>query len=233
MQNRILRTPNDLNNEEIRAIYASFGTPITEQDCGEKCAPHNPSGKPFCCDICEAVPVAYESEWATLKNLTPLWHPYRGDECETEAETLDEGEMPEGMIPLACLGHLACERENRLISCRQFPFFPYVSSEYEFLGLAYDFDFEEKCWIISNLDLVTEEYRKEFLQSFDQIFALFQDEFESYMIRSEEMRQIFAERRQGFVILLRDGSFGMVNPLTEGILPVERKQLLRFGVYRE
>ena len=85
----------------------------------------------------------------------------------------------------------------------------------------------------SNLDLVTEEYRKEFLQSFDQIFALFQDEFESYMIRSEEMRQIFAERGQGFVILLRDGGFGRVNPLTEGILPIDRKQLPRLGVYQE
>ncbi len=233
MPDRILRSPNDLNNDEIRTLYANFDAPITKIDCGEKCAPHNPSGKPFCCDICEAVPAAYESEWSTLQKTTKLWHPYRGDECTAQTPQFDSEEMPKGMLPLACLGHLACERENRLISCRQFPFFPYVSSDYEFLGLAYDWTFEDKCWIMSHLDLVTNEYRTEFIKTYDQIFALFQDEFEGYAIRSEEMREAFAEKGRGFVILLRDGSFGRIDPLTEGIQPVERKQLPRFGVYRE
>jgi hypothetical protein len=233
MPDRILRSPNDLNNDEIRALYANFDAPITEIDCGEKCAPHNPSGKPFCCDICEAVPAAYESEWSTLQKTSKLWHPYRGDECETQGEILAEDEMPKGMLPLACLGHLACERENRLLSCRQFPFFPYVTSNYEFTGLAYDWTFEDKCWIISHLDLVTDAYREAFIQTFDQIFALFQDEFDSYALRSEEMREAFAEKGQGFVIILRDGSFGRIDPLTDDIQPMERKQLPRFGVYRE
>ena len=85
VQNRILRTPNDLNNEEIRTLYAGFDTPITEKDCGKECAQHNPSGKPFCCDICDAVPAAYQSEWDTLRGETQLWHLYRGDECDPQA----------------------------------------------------------------------------------------------------------------------------------------------------
>ncbi len=147
MPNRILRTPADLNAEDIRALYAGFDTPITELDCGQKCAPHNPSGKPFCCDICHAVPAGYISEWNTLKDATQLWHRYRGDECASEpgpepARPVTNLDMPPGMLPLACLGPERCERANRLLSCRQFPFFPYVTSDYHFLGLAYDWEFE-------------------------------------------------------------------------------------------
>lgn len=230
MPKRILRTPNDLSKAEIRALYAGFTLPITKLDCGEKCAPHNPSGKPFCCDICEAVPAAYESEWATVQAGSELWHPYRGDECG--ATVLDDDEMPEGMVPLACLGPQACERDNRLISCRQFPFFPYVSEDYEFLGLAYDVDFEEKCWVISNLDQVTDAYREQFVATFDKIFALFQDEFDGYALRSAELREAFTAQKREFAILLRDGGFGMVNPVDEGIRLIEADQLQGFGAYR-
>ena len=109
------------------------------------------------------------------------------------------------MIPLACLGPESCERENRLLSCRQFPFFPYVTSDYEFLGLAYDADFENICWVISNLGEVTESYRKQFIHTYDQIFALFQDKFESYALRSEEMSEEFASRQRDIPLLHRDG----------------------------
>ena len=230
MKKRILRTPNDLNPDDIRELYAGFNLPITAIDCGQKCAPHNPSGKPFCCDICEAVPAAYQSEWATVQVGSALWHRYRGDECASAP--LGDDEMPEGMIPLACLGHQACERENRLISCRQFPFFPYVSEDYEFLGLVYDADFEEKCWVVSNLDQVTYAYREQFVITFDKLFALFQDEFDSYALRSEEMREAFAAKKREFAILLRDGGFGMVDPVSGGIRLVDAEQLPGFGAYR-
>ena len=201
---RILRTANDLNNDEIRAFYASIDVPITVQDCGKKCASHNPSGKPFCCDICEAVPAAYKSEWDMLRDTTKLWHLYQGDECEARPHSqnsISNNDLPSSMIPLACLGPSACERENRLLSCRQFPFFPYVSSDYEFLGLTYDWAFEEKCWVISNLSQVTDQYKKEFLRTYDQIFALFQDEFDSYAIKSEEMREAFIAKQRRIPLL--------------------------------
>jgi hypothetical protein len=135
------------------------------------------------------------------------------------------------MIPLACLGPQACERENRLISCRQFPFFPYVSSDYEFLGLAYDHSFEETCWVISNLAQVSDAYRQQFVHTFDQLFSLFQDEFESYARRSAEMRDAFLAQEREFAIILREDGFGKIDPRTEDIQPVRAAELPRFGVY--
>lgn len=237
MSHCILRTPADQNAEEIRALYAGFDVPITDLDCGQMCAPHNPSGKPFCCDICHAVPAAYPSEWEMLQPVTDLWHIWRGDECWGEEDPASrriqvESETPNGMLLLACLGPNRCERGNRLLSCRQFPFFPYVTSDYRFLGLAYDWEFESACWVLSNLGRVSEAYRQSFVRTYDHIFAFFQDEFESYVLRSEEMRVHFAKQRRRIPILHREGGYRLVSPVNERTYHVDEKRLPRFGLYR-
>src|SRR5262245_38603590 len=131
-RNKIYKSTADLGAEDIRSIYNGFHSPIAEFDCGKKCAPHNPSGKPFCCDICQAVPAAYKSEWKYLQPSTDLWHEWRGNECEetTSTEIVHlEADLPKNMVLLACLGPSQCQRDFRALSCRQFPFFPYVSSD--------------------------------------------------------------------------------------------------------
>src|SRR5262247_1204104 len=106
IQNKIYRSTSDLEAQEIRSIYDGFNSPIAEFDCGKKCAPYNPSGKPFCCDICQAVPAAYKSEWNYLEGSTDLWHTlatgataveWRGDECEES--TSDEVARIKADIP--------------------------------------------------------------------------------------------------------------------------------------
>lgn len=237
MPNRILRTPADLDSANIRAIFAGFDLPITNVDCGQMCAPYNPSRKPFCCDICHAVPAAYTSEWATLRPATDLWHLWRGDECSDDEFSAShriqlESETPNGMLLLACLGPHACERENRLISCRQFPFFPYVTSDGRFLGLAYDWEFEMTCWVISNLARVTSSYRQQFIHTYDRLFALFDEEFESYALRSEEMRELFAELGRRIPLLHRNGGYHLISSRSERARRVDASCLKDFGVYQ-
>jgi hypothetical protein len=69
---------------DIPCLYQQFNAPVTDFDCGLKCAPHNSNGKPFCCDICQAVPAAFRLEWQYLQRNTDLWHTWRGDECVAE-----------------------------------------------------------------------------------------------------------------------------------------------------
>lgn len=226
---RILRSPADWNAADVLALYAAFAAPIAALDCGQKCAPHNPSGKPFCCDICQAVPAAYSCEWETLRARSALWRRWQATDCPAGAPPAED--PPPGMIFLACLGPQACERQHRLLSCRQFPFFPYVSSDYRFLGLAYDWEFADKCWVISNLAQVTERYRAEFVAAYDQIFALFQDEFDGYALRSEEMRQVFGARRRRIPLLHRNGGFHLISPGSERARRVTARQLPRFAPY--
>jgi len=221
--------------QHIRALYDAFASPICDLDCGSQCAPHNPNGKPFCCDICHAVPAAYQEEWQYVQAQTNLWHLWRGDECQQagigkQDELLEE--TPEGMMLLACLGPEHCQRPFRALSCRQFPFFPYVTADYRFLGLAYDWEFETNCWMISHLEMVTPAYRREFVESHDQLFAYSQDAFESYQVLSEQMRAVFSARRRRIPLLHRSGGFYLLSPGSERIQRVEPKKLRRFGPYR-
>lgn len=233
---RIYKSTSDLQPDEIRALYDRLRSPIAELDCGKKCAPHNPSGKPFCCDICHAVPAAYKSEWGYLKKNTKLWHAWRGDECENTTpkdHAQIKADTPSNMVLLACLGPTRCERDFRALSCRQFPFFPYVTSEYRFIGMAYEWEFEDKCWVISNLSQVSLRYRAEFFDTFDELFALFQDEFESYAVHSEKLRTEFTRRRKRFPLLHRNGSAYLVSPLRERLQKVDVDDLPTFGSYKK
>jgi hypothetical protein len=202
---------------DIRRLYNRFNAPVTTFDCGIKCAPNNPNGIPFCCDICQAVPAVYHQEWEFMQGKTDLWHVWRGNECAQESGGSSSllAETPEHMPLLACRGPAHCQRDFRALSCRQFPFFPYVTSDYRFIGLAYEWQFESTCWVIQNLGSVTAEYRREFIQTYDQLFALWQEEFDSYAVLSEQMREHFASNRRRIPILHRNGGDYLLSPISE------------------
>ena len=116
---RLLRSPSDLNPTDIRTLYNAFDSPIAKLDCGQKCAPHNPNGTPFCCDICHAIPAAYDSEWEYLRATTDVWNVYRGDECPAPdsaqaGRAVTDIDLPAGMISLAW----SCMRSTRSTSNR-------------------------------------------------------------------------------------------------------------------
>ena len=219
---------------DIRQLYDRFDTPVVPFDCGKKCAPHNPSGKPFCCDICHAVPSAYHQEWAYLQDNTDLWHPWRGDECASHPEDPAnlEGETPDSMILLACLGPDHCQREYRTISCRQFPFFPYITEDHAFIGLTYNWELEGTCWVISNLNQVTDTFRKEFIQHYDEFFSLWIDGIKRFSLRSKQMRAHFIAQKRSIPILHRAGGIYLLRPINERLREVEPDRLPKYGVYR-
>jgi hypothetical protein len=219
---------------DTRRLYDSFDAAMTPCDCGQACAPHNPHGIPFCCDICQAVPAVYHPEWDYLKDHTDLWHVWRGDECSDEPVDPSELnlETPEHMCLLACKGPLHCQRPFRSISCRQFPFFPYITSRDRFLGLAYHWDFEPACWVISNLDKVTAAYRQEFIRLYEHLFALSEQDFDSYVITSEDMRTHFASQQRRIPILHRNGGYYLLTPSSERLQRVSPRQFKRFGPYQ-
>ena len=219
---------------DFRKLYDNFDAPITNVDCGLMCAPHNPSGKPFCCDICQAVPAAYREEWAFVQPRTDLWHVYRGDECVSEGN--DSAALlvdtPEHMLLLACKGPAHCQRDYRAVSCRQFPFFPYISVDYRFIGLAYEWAFEDTCWVISYLGRVTDAYRREFVQTYDALFEHYPQDFDSYAILSDQMRARYIEQRRRILLLHRNGGYYLISPASGRRYKVGAEDLPKFGDYR-
>jgi hypothetical protein len=226
--------PQFLPSIDVQKLYDRFNAPVTAFDCGEKCASHNPNGVPFCCDICHAVPSVYREEWQYLQKSTDLWHIWRGDECASEpvdpATLL--AETPESMLLLACRGAAHCQRSFRSVSCRQFPFFPYITAEDRFIGLAYNWLFEPSCWVISNLGSVTDAYRSEFVEFYDQLLAIRPDEHESYAGLSEEMREEFGAQKRRIPILHRRGGYYLLSPGSERLERVSPEHFRKFGPYK-
>lgn len=231
-------TVSGLKSTEIAQFYTDFDAPITTLDCGRKCAPYNPSGKPFCCDICHAVPTAYHAEWEYLQPRTNLWHEWRAEQCtDNEEERLAEvarlwEDTPDSMILLECLGPSKCEREHRALTCRQFPFFPYLNSDGDFLGLSYYWEYEEQCWVISNLPRVTDDYRQQFVAAFDTLFERMPEEQENYHYHCEVMRDEFNEKRRAIPLLHRNGHAYKISTHNERMRRVALEEFPKFGPYQ-
>ncbi len=215
-------------------LYQSFHTPLSNLDCGKKCAPFNPNGIPFCCDICHAIPAAYESEWEYLKKNTDLWHVWKKEDCQSalDSQEINIDDLPGNMLLLACKGVQHCQRNYRAISCRQFPFFPYISQDFRFLGMAYEWEFENQCWVISHLEQISDAYRQEFVLTFDEIFNLWPEEMESYAIKSEEMRAVFKQKRRRIPILHRNGKNYLLSPGNESTRITTVTKFRKFIPYR-
>ena len=166
---------------DFARLYMAFEAPVAAFDCGEKCAPYNPGGLPFCCDARHAVPTLYREEWAYLQQVAPdFWRLWEGaTPDETRALQAD---TPKGQVLAVCAGpqYCATHRAYRSLTCRAFPFFPYLTREGEFLGLSYYWQYEDRCWLLSNLHVVTETYRRLFVQAFEQVFAWYPHERENF-----------------------------------------------------
>jgi hypothetical protein len=215
---------------DFAGLYAQFDAPIAAFDCGERCAPHNERGVPFCCDTRHAVPTAYDAEWVYLQENTDLWHPWQG-RSEAERKRL-ENETPDGMVLLECKGHLLCQRGFRAITCRAFPFFPYITRDDWFIGMTYYWQYEYACWVISNPAVVTPEYQAQFIAAFDELFERLPEERESYRQYSSTMRRVFGRWHRSIPLLHRNGKVYKVTPRNGRMRRVNVHRLPKFGPYR-
>ncbi len=215
---------------DIADLYRRFWEPLADVDCGAHCAPYNERGIPFCCNTRHAVPALYIEEWLYLKERTDLWHPWQGRTL-METQRLAK-ETPDGMILMACKGPAYCQREYRSLTCRAFPFYPYFTREGKFIGMTYYWEYEEQCWVISNLHVVRDEFRSQFMAAFDALFDQRPEEQESYRALSTTMRRVFGRRRRAIPILHRNGGVYKVTPRNGRMRRVEARDLPAFGPYR-
>jgi len=211
-------------------LYARFQAPIAAFDCGSKCAPYNENHRPFCCDTGHMVPTAYTAEWEHLQAVTAMWHPWEAEEPEETARL--QAETPPGQVLIECQGHTRCQREHRALTCRAFPFFPYIDGTGEFIGLSYYWEYEDRCWVANNLQVVTPEFRIQFCAAYDELFALMPGEYENFRAHSEEMRRVFTRRRRAIPLIHREGGVYKLSPVTGRLRRANPESLPKFGPYR-
>lgn len=217
------------SNFTFKELYQEFSLPLSEIDCGEKCGPFNNYGIPVCCDIKLVVPSAYDQEWEYLQTETELWHLWQGSGL-LEQEELIQNIQP-GQKLIQCLGHQSCQRSYRSITCRAFPFYPYLDSSGNLLGLAYYREFRDQCWIISNLSVVSTEYKEQFQRTFEKIFQHYPDTKENFLHFSGYMRGQVADAGESLTLLDFAGRVFMVNPISEQTREISYRDLKNYGPF--
>jgi Fe-S-cluster containining protein len=196
-----------------KEIFNVFVSPITLYDCGKKCAPKDGSG-PVCCSTSNAVPIAQKSEWKVLKKAGDLWRKFKPYDDATQAIVDD---LHEDCVAIECKGARQCDRDQRSLACRAFPFFPYITKEREFIGLAPYWTFEDRCWLISNTKLVEQTFIDEFARTYEILFRDDADEFELYRDYSATMRRVFSRKGRAIPLITLDGSRKKILPHGKGI----------------
>ncbi len=214
--------------ESFAELYQHFRSPIAAINCGDRCAPYNEHGVPFCCDTRHAVPTAYHAEWSFLKANTNLWHPY---EPETKSGKLLFEELPDGQVLIECLGHPLCQRNYRSITCRSFPFFPYITAGGTFLGITYYWEYEDRCWVISNVSAITPEYLSEFVTAYETLFQLLPGEMDNFKHHSAHMRRVFKRRNRTIPLIHRNGASYKISPSDERMRRTRADRLPKYYPY--
>ena len=214
----------------FKKLYNGFSLPLSNLDCGEKCGPYNDYGVPVCCDIQLLIPSAYDLEWNYLQSETALWRLWSGSSA-IEKDSLQQEAQP-GQVLIQCLGHQHCQRSFRTITCRAFPFYPYLDSVGSFIGLAYYGDYREQCWIISNLSSVSEEYKSQFQTSFLKLFQLYPDTRDNFLNFSRSMRNQAANVGESIALLDFAGGVFIVDPITEKVQQISFQDLGSFGPFK-
>ncbi|MGH6961305.1 MAG: hypothetical protein ACREE7_12530, partial [Dongiaceae bacterium] len=203
--------------EDFARIYDRFQAAISRYDCGRKCAPLN-GGEPVCCSTGHAVPLVQKAEWRLLKSRSDLWHKFKPYDSATR-KIVDE--LHHSCTAIECKGVRHCERDNRSLACRAFPFFPYITHEGSFVGLAYYWDFEDRCWVISNMNVVDAEFVGEFVAAHEMLFVADPEEFDTFKQHSASMRRVFSRRGAAIPLIGRDGGYFNVLPKSGKIVPAD------------
>ncbi|MCJ7734663.1 MAG: hypothetical protein MUP11_08940 [Anaerolineales bacterium] len=219
---------NPPDNVSAKSLYQGFSLPLSGIDCGKKCGPYNDYGVPVCCDIQLLVPTAYALEWCYLQENTDLWLLWvdpgqNGNDLKNQVQ--------DGLVLLACRGYQHCQRDYRTLTCRAFPFFPYLDSKGLFTGLAYYREYREKCWVISNLDLVTQEYKTEFQITFERIFQRYPDSRGNYQGYSQYVREEAALKGDKIILLDFSDDVFLIDPKSEKLHRVDFDDLDSYGPF--
>ena len=126
-------------------------------------------------------------------------------------------------MAIQCKGGGICERDNRTIACRGFPFYPYLTRQKEFVGVGTYWVFEDRCWMMSNLEIVDRTFVEQFIATYEAIFVKDPSEFTTYVEFSASARRVYSRWKREIPLLGRDGKLMIVEPSTGAIRPGKPK----------
>src|SRR5262245_16228732 len=205
--------------KDFASLYEGFTAPVSRFDCGRKCAPLN-GGEPVCCSTQNAVPVVHKVEFELLKSRTDLWSKFKPYDYATRQIV---AELTSDCMAIHCKGARHCERDNRTIACRGFPFYPYLTRERQFVGIGTYWVFEDRCWMMSNLEIVVGGFVEQFVATHKALFVYDRHELTTYVAVPPSRRRVYSRWNREIPLLCRQGELLIVTPSTGEIRPGRKK----------
>lgn len=221
-------TPAGMQPADFGVVFDRFQSSVSRYDCGKFCSPLN-NGEPVCCSTDNAIPIVDKTEFQYLRSRSDLWHAYKPTDAASRQIVQ---ELHKSCAAVECKGARFCERDNRSMACRAFPFYPYFTAEGELVGLGTYWGFEDRCWLISNMQVVERDFVREFIAAYEYIFQRDPDELKAMKSQSAYHRRTFSRRNEPIALIGRDGGFFKVLPYTGRIVPMEAGKLPRYGAYK-
>jgi hypothetical protein len=192
-----------LSPPQIEELLDTLTGPVTNFDCGTLCAPSN-GGVPVCCHAPTIVPVLYTAEMAVMKRRTELWRKLRRSDNPTDYGDLTSDLRKCDLLAI-CKGVEHCERENRSLACRTFPFEPYLDHDRQLAGLVFNFDFEDLCPLVNSRHPIRKGFVVEALDMWTKMFAMSPVEEEFYFKISQSIRRRFGQWRSKIPVFTPQG----------------------------
>ncbi len=216
----------NMRPKDFAHLYKTFNASISERtDCGQHCAPLN-GGTPVCCSTQNAIPIISKTEWKHLKATTDAWERFKPYDANSR-EIVDE--LHDTCMAVSCTIAPACQRNARTIACRSFPFFPYMTRQGEMAGIAYYWIFEDRCWVLSNLDIVEAAFVGELMDAYTYLFERDAQERQVFMDQSATARRVFSRWNRPLPVFDREGQLWKVPPKSGGTL--KRARLSEFKAH--
>jgi len=214
--------------QDYAVLYDRFQASVSRYDCGKYCAPLN-NGEPVCCTTGHAIPIMDKTEFKLLQTRSDLWHKFK----ITNAADRDLlSDMHKSCMAAECKGAAHCERDNRSFACRAFPFYPYLTREDKVVGLATYWTFEDRCWLMSNMQVVEADFIKEFIIAYEMVFE--KDSYERKVMREQSAnhRRRFSRLNRIIPLIGREGGFFKVMPNSGGeIRPAKITEFKKQGPF--
>ena len=125
-------------------------------------------------------------------------------------------------MAIHCKGARHCERDNRTIARRGFPFYPYPTRQKQFVGIGTYWVSEDRCWMMSNLEIVDRTFVEEFVATYEALFVKDHSEFTTYVDFSASARRVYSRWKREIRCSAARASF-IVEPSTGDIRPGRRR----------
>ena len=215
--------PEGLSAADLAWVFENLTAPAVPFDCGTKCGPTN-GGLPVCCGQEVTVPSLYPEELTFLAARTDLWtrwEPLSWFDSSVSTPT------PEREVLAFCKGVQHCERDDRSIACRTFPFHPFTDRGGILLGLVYNQILGTRCWLHDRQSIISTGFVGQNLAYWQLVFERLPSEVPGFIEGSTRLRRLHARTRQPLLVLRRDGIYDA--PTRDGARPLQLVAALGSG----